>query len=148
MKYRFESGDHKSSSSHQKMLQHSSSSSSSMNTATGSSSNRQHRNDRGDRNIPTERPFPIGAAQRVSSSNSNGPMPSRGSSSSNMPTMRPQSSQQQQQQPQQPRHTSSGSSSSSKTDQRHLTKEHKSHPDKNLAMKHPPSKQQHFSGSR
>lgn len=159
-------------------MQHGSSSSSSVSAmgasaaaaggAPVSSSSRQHRNERGERILPTDRTFPPNAGQRPpQNSNSNGPIPSRNSSNTgvnvggsgsnsgmpNMPSIRAQSSSSSSQQ-QSSRHSSSAASASSmpnKMDQRHLSKDHKSHPDKNLALKHSlaskSATQQHFSGS-
>lgn len=135
------------------MLQHAASASMGSASASGSSSNssRQHRNERSDRNAPPDRTVPSGAQQR----SSNGPLPSKSSSNSNtsmLQSMRPQAIGSTQPQS---RHGSSASSSSmpGKSEQRQMTKEHKSHPEKNLAMKHPLSSkstgaQQHYSGSR
>lgn len=145
-------------------MQHGSSSASAMGAsaaAGGASASSRHRNERGERSLPSDRTFPPNASQRPpQSSNSNGPMPSRNSSSnagpnigsnSSMPPVRTQSMAQSLQQVRQ-----SGSSSSSsmpnKMDQRHMSKEHKSHPDKNLAMKHNLSSksatQPHFNAPR
>lgn len=155
------------------MLQHGSSSSSATTTAAASSStmgqasssgsssnsNRQHRNDRNDRSVAAERPFPCGAAQRPAGGATNGPITSKSGSTiiglPNLSSLRSQSlGSQSSQQQQQSRHGSSASSSSmpNKSDQRHMTKEHKSHSDKNFVMKHPLSKsavtQQHYNSSR